>query len=279
VVVRSDGVVRGLSMGPDGRSTVVATRLDQRCSYCLYSPVDVRENATFRNLIVYVHGQGRRFQYLLNALMPLARSCQSLLVCPLFPANILRDGNLEGYKYLYEGHIRYDQILIDLVSELRDTFAFAEARFLLGGFSGGGQFAHRFCYLHPEMLKAVSVAAPGSVTLLDQDLPWWPGIGSVAELFGHEVDLHTLKSVKVQLIVGANDTRDDEVSFRTRSKSYMASRNRVERLHSLHTCLLGHGINAKLEIVPHSGHNFSYLLPQIAEFFKQCFDGSEVPAF
>lgn len=47
--------------GEDGRSIVVAARLDQRCSYCLYAPPRRSEGAVLNNLLVYLHGEGRRF--------------------------------------------------------------------------------------------------------------------------------------------------------------------------------------------------------------------------
>ena len=48
-------------------------------------------------------------------------------------------------------------------------------RFLLHGFSGGGQFVHRFGYLHADRLAGLSIGAPGRITYLDPDRPWWIG--------------------------------------------------------------------------------------------------------
>src|SRR6266849_138848 len=101
-------------MAGGGRSSVIAARLDQRCSYCLYSAEDLTQSPPLRNILVYVHGHGRRFQFLLNSLRSLAKTCQCLLLCPLFHGNILRDGNFDGYKYLREPGINYDDVLIDM---------------------------------------------------------------------------------------------------------------------------------------------------------------------
>ena len=249
---------------------MVAARLDQRCSYCFYCPVDVREQLPLRNLLVYIHGEGRGAQYLLNKFRLLAKECGYLLVCPLFPANILRDGNLAGYKYLSEGEIRYDDILLDIVAEVRGAFDFEESRFLLGGFSGGGQFVHRFFYLHPEVLKSVSIAAPGSVTLLDDKSDWWVGTQSISEFFGKRIDVEALRQVNIQMIVGDADARDDETVF-TPDKSYwnLAGRNRVERLKSLYKSFEANDVKATLQIIPGVGHSISGLLPYLTDFLKQ----------
>jgi pimeloyl-ACP methyl ester carboxylesterase len=264
-------MLHGRLVKPDGRSAVVAARRDPRISYCFYVPTEYRRVWKFRNLLLYIHGEGRRFQFLLNTLRPLARECGYLLVCPLFPANVLRDGNLSGYKYLKEGEIRYDELLLDIVAEFREVFAFEESRFLLGGFSGGAQFAHRFYYLYPEMLESVSIAAPGNVTLLDNDLEWPAGIGSISDVFGRQVDIDALKTVDVQLIVGDADTKvsiepeEDDGPGHPNSND----RNRIDRLRSLHESLLGHGIDSTLDFVPELGHSFGGLAPKIIEFLQQ----------
>jgi pimeloyl-ACP methyl ester carboxylesterase len=264
-------MLAGRLLKPDGRSCVVATRRDPRCSYSFYAPPNWRKRRKFQNLLVYIHGEGRRFQFLLSSLRPLARECGYVVVCPLFPANLLRDGNLSGYKYLREGEIRYDEVVLDIVSEIREVFPFKESRFLLGGFSGGGQFAHRFAYLYPEMLKAVSIAAPGNVTLLDDELEWWAGTGSIERVFGREIEREVLRKIEFQLIVGDADTEEDAREVDVASEEGLlsvntAGSNRIERLHSLHASFIRSGITANFEIVPKVGHSFVGLAPKITEF-------------
>lgn len=53
----------------------------------------------------------------------------------------------------------------------------------MAGFSGGGQFAHRFLYLQLERLHAVSTGAPGRITMLDENWKWPAGIKDVFEVF------------------------------------------------------------------------------------------------
>ncbi|KAK9234061.1 hypothetical protein V1525DRAFT_414306 [Lipomyces kononenkoae] len=72
--------------------------------------------------------------------------------------------------------MRYDLLLLAILDEVSLRCpAIDTSKVLLTGFSGGGQFVHRFTYLHPERLLAVNVGAPGSVTYLDDNRPWADG--------------------------------------------------------------------------------------------------------
>ncbi len=69
-------------------------------------------------------------------------------------------GNADGYKYLSEPCIRYDDILLDMVAEVKERWGLAGDRFGLFGFSGGAQFVNRFLLLRPRSLWAASIGAP-----------------------------------------------------------------------------------------------------------------------
>ena len=251
--------------GWQGRSTVFASRLDARCCAQLFSPAALSPGSRFRNLLVFVHGDGRRFQFLLDALRPFARSAGVLVLAPLFPADLLGDGNSDGYKLLREGDLRYDEILLDLVDQLRALFVFDDDRFLLGGFSGGGQFAHRFAYLHPRELRAVSIAAPSAVTLLDEALPWWTGVADVEARLDRGVDFDGLRDLPFHLVVGERDVAAAAGPDRT-GDPRLAGPTRVARLEALQTSLAAHGIEARLAVVPEAGHAFPPLQPEIEAF-------------
>jgi poly(3-hydroxybutyrate) depolymerase len=252
--------------GWQGRSTVFATRGDRRCCGQIFSPDGLSPGSQFRNLLVFVHGDGRRFQYLLDALRPFARRAGLLLLAPLFPADLFGDGNTDGYKLLREGELRYDEILLDLVADLRDLYDFDDDRFLLGGFSGGGQFAHRFAYLHPQRLRAVSIAAPSAVTLLDEALPWWTGVADVEARLGRPVDFEGLQDLPVHLVVGEKDLAAAAGPDRS-GDPRLAGPTRVARLAALHASLAARGVAARLAVVPDAGHVFPPLLPEIEAFF------------
>src|SRR5690606_1815600 len=111
------------------------------------------------------------------------------------PAGIIDPHDLHNYKFIeYEG-IRFDLALLSMVEEVSERYNVHSDRFYLHGFSGGGQFAHRFLYLHPERLAAVSIGAPGRITELDDSKKWWLGTGGMAERFGIEISIDAIREV------------------------------------------------------------------------------------
>jgi poly(3-hydroxybutyrate) depolymerase len=74
------------------------------------------------------------------------------------------------------------------------------------GFSGGGQFVQRFLYIYPERLMAVSIGAPGKVTLLDEGQKWPKGVKDTMSVFQRSVHVQAIKAVDIHLVVGSEDT-------------------------------------------------------------------------
>ena len=73
-------------------------------------------------------------------------------------------------------------------------------KFFLFGHSGGGQFVHRFLYLHPDRLKAVNIGAPGRPTYLDFEENFYWGVKDFKQVFGQELDLPAIRKVPVILL-------------------------------------------------------------------------------
>lgn len=71
------------------------------------------------------------------------------------------------------GEVRYDTVLFDMIDTVSQEWGSIQTdKFSLVGFSGGGQFVHRFFYLYPERLHAVAIGAPGRATPLVREQ--WP---------------------------------------------------------------------------------------------------------
>lgn len=244
-----------------GHSTVFAARTDPRFSYCMYVPPHIDTAKHPMELVVIMHGTGRAFVEYRDAFAEFARWNDCIVLCPLFPVGPLGDGNRDGFKQLREGDIRYDDILLDMVAEVGEKFGRTFKTFGLFGYSGGGQFVNRFAYLHPERLWAVSIGAPGSVTLLDPSQDWWVGVRNAEARFGKRIDIDALKQVAVHMIVGKADLETWEITHREGGKFYMpgandAGKTRPERLESLRRSFEAAGVKAVLDVVdnvPHDG--------------------------
>src|SRR5947199_374595 len=73
-------------------------------------------------LVVAVHGSARFFASYRDAFAPFCRAHDCIVLCPLFPAGVLGDRNPDGYKYLREGTIRYDDLLLAMVDEVAQQY-------------------------------------------------------------------------------------------------------------------------------------------------------------
>ncbi len=255
-----------------GPTVVYACRKDPRFSYCLYVPASFDADPAGHTLIVAVHGTGRTMTAYRDGFAAFAQYNKCVVLAPLFPVGVLGDDYGDGFKYLREGDIRYDQVLLAMVEEAGTRLGTAFGRFMLFGFSGGGHFAHRFFYLHPNRLRAVSIGAPGAVTLIDGERDYWVGTRNLAALFGTEPDLAAMRAVPVQMVVGAADIETWEITYAPDSRNYMdgindTGRTRVERNTALRRNFESHGIAVRQDIVPNVPHDGMKVLPNVQDFF------------
>lgn len=244
-----------------GHSTIFASRADPRFSYCTYAPPHLHDAKQPMQLVVVVHGTGRAFTEYRDAFAAFAKWNDCIVLCPLFPAGPQGDGNRDGFKHLREADIRYDQILLSMVDEVAVKFGCDFSKFALFGYSGGGQFVNRFGLLHPERLWALSIGAPGSVTLIDPQQDWWVGVRDFEKRFGKPMNLAALKALPVHMVVGKADMETWEITHREGGKFYMAGANdagntRPERLETLRKSFVQAGVEVTLDLVdnvPHDG--------------------------
>ncbi|MBZ6077200.1 alpha/beta hydrolase [Microvirga puerhi] len=262
---------RGRQIYDLGHTTVFASKQDPRFSYCLYVPPTLGQDDA-PELVVAMHGTGRAFMEYRDAFAEFGRWNNCIILCPLFPVGVLGDGNRDGFKYMAEAGIRYDEVLLSIVGEVRERYGLLEDRFALFGFSGGGHFTHRFLMLHPQRLWAAAIGAPGSVTLLDPTRDWWVGIRDVKERFGRTIDIDAMRRVPVQMIVGAADLETWEITHREGGKNWMpgandAGRTRPERLDSLRRSFEAEGIQVRFDLVPNVPHDGMRVVEHVQNFF------------
>lgn len=188
-------------------------------------------------------------------------------------AGIIELGELSSYKFIKSHDIRVDLVLLAMVSEVAQVYRVQSDRFFLHGFSGGGHFPHRFFYLHPQRLAAVSIGAPGTATLLNAQKPWWVSVGDLKEQFDIDLDIDAMRNVAVQIIVGGADTETWEITVPEGARWWMPGVNdsgqtRIDRLNALRESFEQHGITARHEIVPCIAHAGFELLPHVGAFFS-----------
>ncbi|MEW2505333.1 PHB depolymerase family esterase [Amycolatopsis sp. NPDC047767] len=246
-----------------GPTPFFALQSDQRFSYCLYVPSAHRTSETPLPLLVLMHGTQRTAERYRNDYREFAEQNDTIVLAPLFPAGIAQPGDLHGFKRLSFEGIRYDLILLDMIAEVAARFRVDADRFYLHGFSGGGQFAHRFAYLHADRLAALSIGAPGRVTRIDPDVPWWLGTADVRELFGTDVQVAALRKLPVQMIVGGEDKDTWEIA---EPGIDAGGDTRIERLTTLRKNFESNGIDVQFDVVPGVAHRGLLIQPVVKNF-------------
>jgi dienelactone hydrolase len=236
----------------------VSARFDPRFGYAL-APAEPPAGATRAGLVVTVHNSVRWYDRNLEAFRDFGQRHGLVVLAPLFPPGLFGDDNPDGYKVLEEQGLRYDEVLHAMVREASESTGCESERFFLHGYSGGGQFVHRYLMLHPRRVRAASVGAPGAVTLLDDELPWWGGVGDIAQRFGHGLDLEALRRVPIQLLVGSDDTnaaglREQPPSRWWASDEQRRGAHRIARLRAFQRSLLAAGAEAGFELMPGIDH-------------------------
>jgi len=247
------------------RTAFLAHRADPRFSYCLYAPDEIRQ------ICVYVHGTYRDAAFYRDHLSDFAIRHRVLLVCPLFPAGLIDPDDVDNYKQLLYRGIRFDLILLNMLEEIRARYDVAGDCFMLGGFSGGAQFAHRFAYLHPGHVQALSLAAPGRVTLLDDSLDWWSGIRDIKQRFGQVIDPRALRDMPIQLLIGENDNANITTNKGDAGWAPGANRagiNRRQRLEALYLQYQRIGCDVRMTVMPDCGHEWLPLRDATIRFFE-----------
>jgi predicted peptidase len=249
-----------------GPTAFFACQRDQRFSYCLYVPAAHKTTTRPLPLIVVMHGTQRTAERYRDAYREFAEENDAVILAPLFPAGIAEPGDLHGFKKLRFHGIRFDELLLDIVAEVGERYLVETERLYLHGFSGGGQFAHRFAYLHPERLAAVSIGAPGRVTRINPDVPWWPGTADLREQFGKDLDLPALRRVAVHMVVGAEDTDTWEIQEQGVDAG---GDTRIDRLTALRANFESHRVPVSFDLVPGVGHRGVLVQGQVQRFFAE----------
>ncbi|KAJ7173680.1 poly hydrolase [Mycena filopes] len=239
-----------------GKTPFFAYTDDPRFSFGLYVPkshsfLDSDVDAKPRlPLLVVVHGTRRQTGGYLTHLQSFSETHRVLILLPLFPAGIIDPFDVHNYKNIAYRGIRFDLVLLGMVEQAGRVWRVESERFYLHGFSGGGQFVHRFWYLHPGRLLGVSIGAPGAITHPTREREWPAGLGDVERVFGVAgPDFAEMGRVRVQFVVGEKDTETGMIA-----RDDVAGATRVERVRYLHGCLAGLGVEAELTVVPGVGH-------------------------
>ncbi|KAK9452797.1 hypothetical protein V1511DRAFT_513515 [Dipodascopsis uninucleata] len=274
-----------------------ALRSDPRISYSLYIPPahynsDPRksESPPKLSLLIYIHGTRRMISAIHSELVPFADSTPCAILAPMFPAGLDSPNDLDSYKLLRSETLRSDLSLLSILEEVAERWpGIATEKVYMMGFSGGGQFVHRFLYLYPDRLAAVSVGAPGRSTALDRQKNWPAGIADVEVIFEKTIRVELIREVSIQLVVGDKDSvghgskefwtwlkkmkdaqrgGDSAIVAKKDEKQISRVLGRLQTVQAMHEAWMLEGINAQLDIVEGVAHSSNGVQEAVLRFLR-----------
>ncbi len=208
---------------PRGKVVLQRIRGMQGQGYYLYIPRTCGANSP---LMISVHGVSRNARQHAALLAPLAERFGVVLVAPLFTQQLFPDYQRLGR--LGRGpraDLALDQIIGDVLYKTACDFK----RLYLFGYSGGGQFAHRYAMAHPERVGGVVVGAAGWYTFPDASIRFPRGNAASAELNSLHFDAERYLRVPMSVVVGSEDNKRDAELNKSARIDKQQGLNRLQR--------------------------------------------------
>jgi hypothetical protein len=187
------------------RGTVLTLKLkeDLEQEYFLYIPRKGGDNAPF---FVTIHGITRNAEEHAQLFLPLTERYGCVLVAPLFPKERFHGYQRLGHK---RGGARADLVIKKIISEVGNVTGARIDKLYMFGYSGGGQFVHRYAMAYPGEVSRIAIASAGWYTLPDPTVDYPYGIkcsNSLREINFNPAQFLTIPAL---VMVGENDVHRD----------------------------------------------------------------------
>lgn len=247
--------VRAPDKPGDGRTGLRDCGATSPCRYYYYVPEHLGADSP---VIVSVHGISLNAAEHLMRMRAESERVGALLIAPWFDRTRYR-----GYQRLlcHDGRTRADLALLTMLDDAAGQFGVNPAEVYLSGFSGGGQFVHRFAAIHADRVASCVTTAAGWYTFPDPELPWPQGQAAGSLPPGMLIHPQA-RQVPLHVFVGALDDRP-EASLNAR-KAIVAQqgKGRLERARRWATAMRDDrarhgGAEVTLTVLPNLNHDFT----------------------
>lgn len=235
--------------------------------YFIYLPKNgIREN----RVLVTIHGISRNAEEHISGFIAQAELFGAAIVAPLFPKNEFPRYQRLGAS-VHEG--RADFAFDRIIQEATSIIGIDPTPLRMFGFSGGGQFAHRYAMFYPKRVAGMVLGAPGWYTFPDPDQPYPYGLRSSKDWPRLRFTPRRFLTVPALVLVGASDDIRDVDLNKMRRIDAIQGLNRLERgekwIQSMNALARAYQVPADFhfDLVPNATHAYeSYLAhPPFAE--------------
>ncbi len=239
---------------PEGRILSLCDSQGCGLDYFAYLPTGASAASP---VIASLHGYTRNAAEHAFHLSPQAEARGCVLVVPLFTRErFARYQQLGPDAAGVTPEAAFDGILRD--ASVR--FGLDVARIDAFGYSGGGQFLHRYLMRRPGRVRRAALFAPGWYTWPDPALPFPYGLGNSAALNGRLLHAEGLAGSEIGLFVGGRDVQRDASLNKRARIDRLQGRNRLERARRWTAALQASPLveaSADLIVLEDAGHDFS----------------------
>lgn len=191
--------------------------------YYLYIP---RSAGRRPPLMVSIHGISRNARQHAQLLSSMAELYGVIVLAPLFSKKKFPDYQRLGR--LRRGP-RADLALNRIVGEVLNLTRADSSRLYMFGYSGGGQFVHRYAMAHPERVAGVVIGAAGWYTMPHRENAYPHGVGPCRDLPNLRFDSSRFLRVPMTVIVGDRDNDRDPGLNQSEKIDRTQGRDRIER--------------------------------------------------
>lgn len=196
---------------------------DPRLSYCLFISQTMNPELP---LFIAVHGIRRGASSQASQFAPFIESIGGVLVAPLFHKRRFRDYQRLGRHGKGD---RADMALKRIVADVSEKLGVAYPQLVLFGYSGGGQFVHRYAMANPRQVKRMAIAASGWYTFPDTSQAFPHGIGRSNRLPDIQFDPSRFLEIPTLVLVGEADVLQDSNLNQNKMIDRQQGVNRLER--------------------------------------------------
>jgi pimeloyl-ACP methyl ester carboxylesterase len=252
-------------------------------TYYIYVPQKCKENpCEITSILVIVHGYtgnqaGQRGIEItkknLERWTKYAEKYNCILLAPHFDENTFDN----DYQRLNLDGKRSDLRLNAIIDSVKTSFPeLKNTKLKLFGFSGGGQFVHRYCAFHPDMVDRAVVGASGWYMWPDNELdyPLGTNLRSYPNIV-EKIDLEKFVQLNMLVIVGEEDEKQGTFrdNYKDANLDMLQGANRMERakrwVNELNIIAYKNNVtcNVQLKVEENTAHEInSSLLKTSAEF-------------
>lgn len=187
----------------------------------------------------------------------------------LYTHSLDRDTFITDKKEFHRLDLQLAAMIKDAQARLKGMGVRTEEKVLMQGYSASGMFVNRFVFLHPKLVKAAIIGAPGGWPTAPvsefggKKLTFPAGISDLKDVAGKKFDLKAVRQVPMFHLLGGVDTNDAVPmgdAYDKRESELVIElfgKTPVERFPHAQKLYKEAGLNAEFKMYPDTPHQMS----------------------